>query len=133
MTAQSGKRGRRILLVEDHADTLRMMERVLLRRGHDVTSAATCGTALACLSAAMALSLGPPPFDLLVCDVGLPDGDGCDVVRAFRAACPAGGAIVLSGFGMEAEIDRATAAGAHRVLVKPSDLHELDDAIAAFA
>ncbi|HYE17882.1 MAG TPA: response regulator [Tepidisphaeraceae bacterium] len=133
MTEQSEKRGRRILLVEDHSDTLRMMERVLRGRGHDVTPAATRAAALARLTAAAALAAGGEPFDLLVCDVGLPDGDGCDVVRAFRAACPAGGAIVLSGFGMADEIDRATAAGAHRVLVKPNDFRELHAAIAELA
>ena len=65
--------GLAILLVEDHPDTLRMMTRLLQHMGHQVESASS-------VAEAIAISDGRV-FDLLLSDIGLPDGSGLDVVR----------------------------------------------------
>jgi len=66
-----------VLIVEDDADTRRLLERRLARAGHAVESAPTGEHALECLAAAS--------FDLLVLDVELPGIDGVEVARRARA------------------------------------------------
>ena len=71
-------RPRRILLVEDHGDTARVMRRLLMADGHEVHTAADVATAIKLATA--------QPFDLLLSDLGLPDGSGLDLMRPPRAA-----------------------------------------------
>ena len=62
----------RILLVEDHAQTRLALRRLLEQRGHRVTQAGT-------LADARRLCDGDRPFDLVLSDLDLPDGDGCEL------------------------------------------------------
>jgi PAS domain S-box-containing protein len=71
--AKPAPSGVRILLVEDHDDTRVTLARLLKRQGHDVLSAGSVASALI-----VARARG---FDLLVSDIGLPDGDGFDLLR----------------------------------------------------
>ncbi|HEY2158426.1 MAG TPA: PAS domain S-box protein, partial [Isosphaeraceae bacterium] len=117
----SGKTGPlRILLVEDNEDSLRVLGRLLRLRGHDVAGA---GTVASAVEAAASNS-----FDLLISDLGLPDGTGLDVLRGFRehSDCPA---IVLSGYGMESDLRRSREAGFAAHLVKPLEIDRLEAAI----
>jgi CheY-like chemotaxis protein/two-component sensor histidine kinase len=110
----------RILLVEDHDDTRRILSRLLRQAGHDVLAAA---------SVAMAReALEDSPFDLLISDLGLPDGDGLSVVREAKARQPLK-AIAMSGFGMEEDISRSHAAGFDVHLTKPVDFHTLQQTV----
>jgi CheY-like chemotaxis protein len=102
--------GCRILLVDDHADTLSVMSRLLKGVGHQVSVAETAATAMGQLST--------QAFDLLLIDLGLPDQDGRDLLRSARVFCAAP-AIALTGFGMDADLDSCKAAGFARHLVKP--------------
>jgi CheY-like chemotaxis protein len=108
----------RILLVEDHGDTARAMSRVLCSFGWRVRTADTVAAALR--------SAESEPFDLLLCDVGLPDGSGLDLMRQLlrRAGRPVK-AIAMSGYGMEHDIQQSHAAGFTAHLVKPVDIREL--------
>ena len=99
-----------ILLVEDHAMTLKVMARLLRGMGHEVAPAATVKAALD-LAASRS-------FDLLVSDIGLPDGSGLDVMRWFAQNRPICG-IALSGFGMDADIENSLQAGFVTHLTKP--------------
>ena len=113
----------RILLVDDHEDTTRAMRRLLERLGYAVRTAHSVGTALAAVSDA-------GPFDLLISDIGLPDGSGIDLLHHLTAngARPIK-AIALSGFGMEEDVIRSKAAGFHDHLTKPINFHRLETAI----
>ena len=82
----------RILLVEDHEDTNRSLTNLLRRRGYQVQSALTFQSALE-LSA-------KEEFDVLISDLGLPDGSGIDLIQKLASKPPLG--IALTGFGMEA-------------------------------
>ncbi len=113
----------RILLVEDHADSARIMARLLSADGHTVQMAADVATALK-----LAREL---PFDLLLSDLGLPDGTGLDLLRALRAQGIALPAIALSGYGQEADVQAARNAGFAAHLTKPLVLRRLQQAIAA--
>lgn len=109
-----------VLLIEDHEPTLRIMTRLLRRLGHDVAPAASVSAAL---EAARHRS-----FDLVISDLGLPDGSGLDVMRRLRAH-HVGPAIALSGYGMQSDVDASHDAGFTEHLIKPINLRQLEDAI----
>jgi signal transduction histidine kinase/ActR/RegA family two-component response regulator len=113
-------KGVRILIVDDHEDTLAFMSRYLTLCGHQVVTASTYETAL---------SLGQEQnFDLLISDIGLPDGSGYELMHALQALSPVKG-IALSGYGMKADIDRNLAAGFSAHLTKPCDFSTLNATI----
>jgi PAS domain S-box-containing protein len=107
----------RILLVEDHGDTADMLVNVLELEGHQVEAAGDVATAL---------KLGTQGrFDLLVSDLGLPDGSGLDLMRELRSRGHALPGIALSGYGQETDIQQSRAAGFHAHVVKPVDPERL--------
>src|SRR5204863_5529380 len=112
--------GLRILLVDDHPDTCAALERLLTLRGHSVAAAHSIRTALAAATR--------DSFDLLISDVGLPDGNGMDLLRYLRAMRPIRG-IAISGFGMDADISKSLEAGFAEHLVKPVKLEKLEAAM----
>jgi signal transduction histidine kinase len=110
----------RLLLVEDHEDTKRSLTRMLQRRGYDVLAASDMHSALEVATNS--------EFDVLVSDIGLPDGSGLDLLRTLRAKREIFG-IALSGYGMEEDIRRSGEAGFAHHLVKPVDINKLDSII----
>jgi CheY-like chemotaxis protein/two-component sensor histidine kinase len=114
---------KRILLVEDHSVTAEVLQRILTGRGHRVTTASTASAALRLVES--------EDFDLLICDIGLPDASGLDVVRAARERAPGIAAIAVTGFGMEEDIAASKAAGFDAHLTKPINIQTLETAIGA--
>ncbi len=121
---KAGLRSLRILLVEDHADTIRVLSRLLRSQGHAVTTANTVADAVK--------AYGAGEFDLLISDIGLPDGTGIDVMREARRRRPVAG-IAISGFGMEADVARSKQAGFSEHLVKPINFQRLEMLIGEMA
>ena len=101
----------RILLVEDHEDTNRSLTNLLRRRGYDVAAANSVRSALD-------LAAGGH-FDVLVSDIGLPDGSGIELMRALDTHRPSLG-IALTGFGMERTCRKPTTLGFITILLSPS-------------
>jgi len=110
----------RILLVEDHEDTRRTLARLLERWGHSVQTAATVSEALHLAT--------DRRLDLLVSDLGLPDGHGNDLMRELRKTSSIRG-IAVSGFGTEEDVARSLAAGFELHLAKPVGAQRLRAAI----
>ncbi|MDM7917427.1 MAG: hybrid sensor histidine kinase/response regulator [Candidatus Eisenbacteria bacterium] len=110
-----------ILLVEDHEDSAEMLSRLLEALGHRVTVA---GTVQQAFDEAAEAAAADAPFDLLISDLGLPDGSGIDLIEKVRQKCPIP-AIVLSGYGMDADIERSRKAGFLAHLVKPVSIENL--------
>lgn len=110
----------RLLLVEDHESTLHVLSRLLTRAGHQVVTAGTLSDAL---SAAKNRS-----FDLVISDLGLPDGTGHELMEIVRARYGLRG-IALSGYGMEEDVRRARQAGFAAHLTKPIDFQQLERAL----
>lgn len=109
----------KLLLVEDHDDTARLMAKILRARGYDVTIAGTVADALAVSAAEM--------FDLLVSDLGLPDGSGHDVMNKIKGTGIKG--IALSGYGTSADKAKSADAGFIMHLTKPISVDELETSI----
>lgn len=114
----------RILLVDDHADTARVLSALLRRRGHEVTVADSVASGTAAAS---------EDFDVLVTDIGLRDGDGYDLFQAVRALRPGIRGIAISGFGAEEDQKRSLAAGFFAHLTKPVDAATIDAALSKTA
>jgi CheY-like chemotaxis protein len=119
-TPASSNNHRRILLVEDHPDTLKTMARLLKTCKYEVYTASTVAEAISQLQAAQ--------FDLLISDLGLPDGSGYDVMRYVRDHHPMR-AIALSGFGMPEDIKKSLEAGFFEHITKPINFDRLQKAI----
>jgi len=120
-SAESRKRPQmRLLLVEDHHDTTRTISRLLRSAGFAVTTASDVASATAAAEA--------EPFDVLVSDLGLPDGDGYEIMRRVRAIRSVPG-IAMSGYGMNEDRRRSHEAGFAEHLVKPIDAPQLIAAI----
>ena len=112
--------GRRILLVEDHADTAMIMVRLLKASGHTVKTASTV---------AFAEDLAArEPFDLVISDLGLPDGSGLDLMRHLKACFHLPG-IALSGYSTEEDVQKSLEAGFEEHLTKPVEFNRLKEAI----
>jgi signal transduction histidine kinase len=107
-----------LLVVDDHADTLVMLSRVLRRAGYQVETAKTVAEAEARLD----------QCEVLVSDIGLPDGNGCDLMQRFRARGGRAG-IAITGFGQEEDIRRSAQAGFSQHLVKPIAIPVLFEAL----
>jgi signal transduction histidine kinase len=110
-TAAGQQSVHRILFVEDHADTAMALARVLSRQGYSVKRADGVAAALKLIEA--------EPFDLLISDIGLPDGSGLEIMRQLRFKQSATPGIAVSGYGMEEDIASAKNAGFSRHLTKP--------------
>ena len=113
-----------ILLVEDHVDTADAMSELLRVLGHRVTVAGTVGEALAAAERVQAES----GFDLVLSDLGLPDGHGADLMRELKSRYALPG-VAVSGYGTEADVRRSLASGFSAHLVKPIDVPLLLTAI----
>jgi len=116
----------RILLVEDHDDTRQVLSTLLRREGYRLVSAATCceAMALACL----AIEEGCP-FEILISDLGLPDGSGLSLVGEVKALFPHLSAIALSGYGSDDDVIESLRAGFIRHYTKPVSIETLRRAI----
>lgn len=112
----------RILLVEDHEDTLRVMAKLLRAWGYDVRTATTARAALAAASA--------EPFDVLISDLRLPDASGLELMRTLGALRPIRG-IAITGAASEHDVERSREAGFALHFAKPVDFEELRKALEA--
>ena len=109
-----------ILLVEDDPETLRTIAFLLRRSGYQVETALTMAEAEPLLE----------PDKVLISDIGLPDGNGWDLMARFKAAGGRPG-IAISGFGEEHDLERSRQAGFSDHLVKPIDFDALRTSLEA--
>ena len=115
----------RVLLIEDDVDTAKIMARLLKTRGMAVQRADSVATGRRALEA--------ETFDVILSDLGLPDGSGHDLLRQARAAGVATPAVVLSGFGSDRDREQSAAVGFAEHLTKPIDFDALVDAVRRIA
>ena len=118
--------GLRILAVDDQADTLAVVERVLTRAGAEVRTALSVADALAIL--------GDWVPGCIISDIGMPERDGYAFIREVRDLPPpmrTVPAIALTAFARESDRDLAIEAGFTDHLAKPVDTSALLQKVAA--
>ena len=113
-----------VLVIDDHEDSAHLLARLLRHEGHTVAVAHT-------LFSALALGTVVRP-GLVICDIDLPDGDGCELLRRLRAFY--GGrelsAVAVTGYGNE-WVERCHQAGYARFFTKPVEFAALLEVAAA--
>jgi CheY-like chemotaxis protein len=111
----------KFFVVENHQDTLDAIKMFLEAQGHTVEIAPDMKSAL---------KLAPKTkFDVMISDIGLPDGDGWQLMERLREEIPGLKAIAMSGYGMRADLAKSEAAGYAAHIVKPFGPMELDAAL----
>ena len=105
-----------ILLVDDHEDTVRVLQKLLRMSGYEVRAARTAAEALEVAEEC--------PCDLVISDVGLPDRSGLELVTELKRKCGLK-AVALSGFTDPADAKAAAAAGFDAHLKKPVHFEDL--------
>jgi CheY-like chemotaxis protein len=110
--------GLRILLVEDHEDTLHLMVRLLQGSGHQVKTANSVATALSAAAA--------EKFEFVISDLGLPDGSGIELMQQLIAKGPAIKGIALTGSADDDAGQQCLEAGFLKHITKPVDILKLE-------
>ncbi len=116
----------RVFVVENHADTLTYLQMYLEIRGHHVAAATSVREALDAVPGACC--------DVLICDIGLPDGDGWELLRRLQPLLPRPiYAVAMGGFSLSTGQQRSRDAGYRHHLLKPFKVAELDAILAEAA
>jgi CheY-like chemotaxis protein len=119
--------GRRVLVVDDHADARQLIGGILEASGASVITTASSREAFE------ALARSAP--DILIADIGLPEEDGYALIRRIRRLDPDHGgripAIALTAYARTEDRDRALAAGFQRHVAKPVEPHALVKIVAS--
>jgi CheY-like chemotaxis protein len=111
---------KKILIVEDHNDSAQVMAVLLRRAGYPVAVAGSCKEALS------VAAMEKP--NVVLCDIGLPDGDGCDLLRELKQQYDVAG-IAVSGNGYPEDQQRYLEAGFSEFVLKPCTIDALKNAI----
>ena len=106
-----------ILIVDDEPNIREVLRIVLEAEGYEVREASTYGEAMQLL--------GKKKFDLVICDIVLPDGNGLDLVRSYHAGHPDTKFVVITAHNTPAQALTALRDGAVEYLSKPFDVDEL--------
>ncbi|MEP7014758.1 MAG: ATP-binding protein [Verrucomicrobiota bacterium] len=115
--SSSQKERLRILVVDDHEDTRRVISNLLTVKGHKIFSAMNVARAREILNR--------ESIDVLLSDIGLPDGTGYALMEGAKALQPLTG-IAFSGFGMAEDVKRAFDAGFAHHMIKPINFDRLE-------
>src|SRR5688572_3072284 len=110
----------RVLLVEDDVRVAAAVASGLRKRGYEVDCAGS-----------IAEALDAAPVDIVLLDLGLPDGDGMDLCRMLRARQPEVGIIAVTARGEERDRVTGLLTGADDYVVKPFSMAELHARMAA--
>jgi two-component system response regulator DesR len=119
MTGEAVTKQIRVMLVEDHSDFRALME-VLLNGQSDIELVAQAGSLAEARDHAARFE-----FDVVVLDLGLPDGHGEDLIADFRRSNPDVGVLILSASLDPAGIEKATRLGADEIMDKLAPLEEV--------
>jgi DNA-binding NarL/FixJ family response regulator len=113
-----------VWLIEDHADSRRVLARVLNR-----TSTLVCPCAFASCEEALAALRTMPAPDVLLLDIGLPGMNGIEGIPHLKALAPGTHIIILTVFDDQDKVFRAICAGASGYLLKNADEEAIASAV----
>ncbi len=115
------EKSRRILYIEDHADTRELVTLLLAQKSYEVITGSTIASGVSLASAG--------EFDLYLLDSWLPDGSGLDLCQQIRSFDKTTPILFYSAAAYAADQDQAIESGAQAYLVKPSQPSELCDMV----
>ncbi len=115
----------KLLVVEDEPRVRASLVELIQELGYEASAVGSVA------EARDALTRGAP--DVCITDLGLPDGDGLDVIRAAKAVRPDSAVLVLTGKGSILAAVDAMRAGAYDFLLKPLKPTLLASALARLA
>lgn len=115
----------KVLIVDDDPEIANLVRQIVSADGHEVSVAERGSQAIQAAIAA--------DYDLLICDLMLPDLQGTEVVRALKAQAPQLPVIVISALGADEYRPKVLEAGASCYLQKPLRIKELRQEIAMVA
>jgi CheY-like chemotaxis protein len=110
----------RILLVEDHSETALLLKAILETSGHSVAVANDVRSAVAHAESS--------PFDIVVSDIGLPDGTGYELMKRLHQRYDLPG-VALTGYGMDGDLQQSREAGFADHIIKPVDAFQLESVL----
>jgi DNA-binding NarL/FixJ family response regulator len=119
MTGEAGTKQIRVMIVDDHPDFRDLME-VLLNGQSDIKLVSQAGSLVEGRTRAVNSEL-----DVAVLDLGLPDGNGVDLIGDLRRSNPDVGVLILSASLDAASLKRATEAHADEIMDKLAPLDEV--------
>jgi CheY-like chemotaxis protein len=111
----------KVLVIEDDEDTGILITRMLNDMGHSIVKANSVASAVEVLT--------KKKLDLIISDIGLPDGNGVSLIYAVRQFCDIP-AIAITGYGMREDVERCLNAGFDKHLTKPVTYELLGRSIA---
>jgi two-component system response regulator AtoC len=109
--------GERVLVVDDEANMVHFLTRLLAHEGYAIDGVGSGADALA--------RLEDGDYDLVLCDLRLPGMDGIEVVKAVREIRPEAAVVVITAYGTIPSAIEAMRAGAYDYLTKPFRAHEI--------
>lgn len=121
---ETGKRRRRVLVIEDNIDAAESLSEVLEFYGHEVAMAHDGPSGIA-----RARDFNP---EIVLCDLGLPGMDGFEVARTFRGdpALRHVYLVAVSGYALPADLRRSAESGFDRHVAKPLPVETLEELMA---
>ncbi len=108
----------KVLYIEDNSVSVRLVGRVVRNIGGELTAVGTGAGAINQLG---------QPFDVILCDLGLPDMDGVQIIRAIRERLPTVPIVAMTGYGMNTERQACFEAGCNAYLAKPIEPSDLEN------
>lgn len=118
----------RVFFIEDNANTILAYTKLLSLSGFEVVHVASCKEATSVIE-----SHDAPPFDIILSDIGLPDGTGWDVMRNIQTKWGHVPGIALSGYGSAEDVERSHKSGFHEHIQKPVDFPYLVERLVSLA
>lgn len=111
----------RILVVDDQPLVREMVQEVLAPKGYRTSGAGSMAEARRLAE--------EQPFDILISDLNLPDGNGLDLVRYFRGRFPGTGVVVITGYPSDRRAREAHELDVGTFIVKPFSVQQLEYAV----
>lgn len=116
----SRKQSLRVLVVDDETLLRWSISEILRRHGHTVVEATNAN------GAREVMTQTPEPIDVVLLDLRLPDSNDLQLLEEVRRRMPQSAVVLMTAFGTPEVAEGALRLGAHRVVTKPFDMHEID-------
>jgi len=123
------QRRKRILVVEDHPESLELLRMILEEEGYRVQSAETGRDAIEAVTSPPADETTDPPPDLILLDLRLPDMTGVEVVRELQENLPEVPPVVFLSADSPQVLKKAARSVGAAAVRKPFNLDELFEVI----